>query len=162
MSHDRRPAQEDETPVKDAAMSRKEFAEFGGKRLVYVRPVMAVDVADELADDDGDLAFDLPEDAVLYSVHAANGDRIALVGDRALAFAAARQHGVADIDIVFPVALVGAGDVPDVGAGKQNKRAEIERLHLLARPLQPLTAQPVVVDPVLPIDARARMDPPRQ
>ncbi len=87
--------------AEDAApeMSRKEFEELGGKRLVYVRPVMVADVADDLVDEESDLTLDLPEDAILYSVHAANGERIALVGDRALAFAAARQHEMNPVSV---------------------------------------------------------------
>jgi len=97
MAQDRRHTEQDALPHRDT-MSRKEFAEFGGKRLVYVRPVMAIEVADELSDED-DIAYDLPDDAILYSVHAANGDRIALVGDRALAFAAARQHEMNPVSV---------------------------------------------------------------
>ena len=81
------------------SMSRKEFAELGGKRLVYVRPVTVADVADELGDEETDVVVDLPDDAVLYSVHAANGERIALVGDRAIAFAAARQHEMNPVSV---------------------------------------------------------------
>ncbi|MEM1397432.1 MAG: DUF1150 family protein, partial [Pseudomonadota bacterium] len=89
-----------EPNIEDAPnMSRREFAELGGKKLVYVRPVAVADVADDLVDDESDLTIDLPDDAVLYSVHAANGERIALVGDRALAFAAARQHEMNPVSV---------------------------------------------------------------
>lgn len=81
------------------AMSRKEFAELGGRKLVYVRPVRVMDVADDLVDEETDITMDLPDDAILYSVHAANGERIALVGDRALAFAAARQHEMNPVSV---------------------------------------------------------------
>ncbi|MEO1015385.1 MAG: DUF1150 family protein [Pseudomonadota bacterium] len=80
-------------------MSRREFEELGGKRLVYVRPVMVAEVADDLVDEESDLTLDLPDDAIVYSVHAANGERIALVGDRALAFAAARQHEMNPVSV---------------------------------------------------------------
>ncbi|MGF1543277.1 MAG: DUF1150 family protein [Parvularculaceae bacterium] len=82
-----------------SSISTKELAELGGKRLVYVRAVTVGDVADDLVDEDGDIMVDLPQDAVLYSVHAANGDRIALVGDRALAFAAARQQEMNPVSV---------------------------------------------------------------
>lgn len=81
------------------AMSAKELAELGGKKLVYVRTVIASEVAEELVDDDGDTLADIPDDAVLYSVHAADGERLALVGDRALAFAAARQHEMNPVSV---------------------------------------------------------------
>ncbi len=80
-------------------MSPSELAELGGRKLVYVRSVVARDVADELIDEDGEPAFDIPDDATLYSVHAADGQRIAIVGDRALAFAAARQHEMTPVSV---------------------------------------------------------------
>lgn len=82
-----------------AAMSASEFAELGGRRLVYVRTVVARDVWDDLVDDDGDRVIDVPEDATLYSVHASDGERIALVGNRDLAFAAARQHEMNPVSV---------------------------------------------------------------
>jgi hypothetical protein len=81
------------------AMTAREFAELGGRRLVYVRTVVARDVLDELIDEDGDMVIDVPEDATLYSVHSADGERIALVGDRDLAFAAARQHEMNPVSV---------------------------------------------------------------
>ena len=64
-----------------------------------MRPVTVEEVADDLVDEESDAAMDLPDDAILYSVHAANGERIALVGDRALAFAAARQHEMNPVSV---------------------------------------------------------------
>lgn len=80
-------------------MTLGELAELGGRNLVYVRAVIARDVADDLVDDDGDVMPDIPDDATLYSVHAADGERIALVGDRALAFAAARQQEMNPVSV---------------------------------------------------------------
>lgn len=80
-------------------MSAREFAKLGGRKLVYVRAVIARDVMDDLVDEEGDLVIELPEDATLYSVHAADGERIALVGDRELAFAAARQHEMNPVSV---------------------------------------------------------------
>jgi len=62
-----------------------DFGEDEGRRIVYVRPV---DVAD------------LPQDVqrqaegidTLYAVHSAEGERLALVRDRKLAFVLARQN----------------------------------------------------------------------
>ena len=81
------------------SLSAREFAELGGRKLVYVRTVLARDVRDELVDDDGDMVIDVPGDTTLYSVHAADGERIALVGDRDLAFAAARQHEMNPVSV---------------------------------------------------------------
>ena len=82
-----------------AAMSATEFAELGGRRLVYVRTVIARDVWEDLVDEDGDRLADVPADTTLYSVHAADGERIALVGNRDLAFAAARQHEMNPVSV---------------------------------------------------------------
>ena len=80
-------------------MSAREFAELGGRKLVYIRTVIARDVADDLMEDDGVTEMDIPEDTTLYSVHSADGERIALVGDRDLAFAAARQHEMNPVSV---------------------------------------------------------------
>jgi len=53
--------------------------------IVYVRPVAAADLPPELRAQTGDLSQ-------LYAVHAADGQRLALVADRKLAFVLARQH----------------------------------------------------------------------
>jgi hypothetical protein len=61
-------------------------------RIVYVR---AVDVAD--------LPSDLREQAEgltrIYSVHRGNGERLALVADKKLAFALAREHDLAPVSV---------------------------------------------------------------
>lgn len=82
-----------------AAMSAQEFAELGGRKLVYVRTVVAGDVWDDLLDEDGDRVIDVPKETTLYSVHSADGERIALVGNRDLAFAAARQHEMNPVSV---------------------------------------------------------------
>ncbi len=82
-----------------AAMSPREFAELGGRKLVYVRTIIARDVWEDLVDEDGDRLFDVPEDTTLYSVHTSDGERIALVGNRDLAFAAARQHEMNPVSV---------------------------------------------------------------
>ena len=61
-------------------------------RIVYVR---RVDVAD--------LPKDLQETAegaeTIYAVHSAEGERLALVNDRELAFVLARQHDYAPVTV---------------------------------------------------------------
>lgn len=81
------------------ALSAREFAELGGRKLVYIRTVVARDVMDDLRDEDGALSFDVEDDAILYSVHSSEGERIALVGDRDLAFAAARQYEMNPVSV---------------------------------------------------------------
>lgn len=82
-----------------ASISREELAEYGGRRLVYVRSVVVRDVWDELDEGDDSSLFDIPDDTIVYSVHAANGDRLALVGDRDIAFAAARQQEMNPVSV---------------------------------------------------------------
>ena len=72
-----------------------------------------------------------------------------------------RHHGVADVDVVFPVALIRRGGVADVGAGEQDQRAEVVGLHLRLQLLQALLAQPVEVDAVLPVGAGLAVEAPR-
>lgn len=79
--------------------SIRELAELGGKKLVYVRTVLASECADDLVDDETGVVIDIPGDTTLYSVHAGDGQRIALVGDRELAFAAARQHEMNPVSV---------------------------------------------------------------
>ncbi len=80
-------------------LSARDFAELGGRKLVYVRAVAARDVLDDLLDDDGELSIEVEADDVLYSVHSSSGERLALVGDRDLAFAAARQHEMNPVSV---------------------------------------------------------------
>lgn len=75
------------------------FAAFESKSLVYVRPVLAADVMDELTEQDSDLAAGIPAETVLYALHAADGMRIALMGNRELAFAAARQNAFRPVSV---------------------------------------------------------------
>lgn len=83
----------------DEPVSVRELAELGGRKLVYIRAVIARDVIDDLVDEDGDLEIDIEDDALLYSVHSSTGERIALVGDRELAFAAARQFEMNPVSV---------------------------------------------------------------
>ncbi|TDL75103.1 DUF1150 family protein [Palleronia sediminis] len=67
------------------------FAE-NGDNIVYVRSVDVDELPDELREQAGDLTE-------LYAVHAANGDRLALVRDRKLAFVVARQNDLAPVSV---------------------------------------------------------------
>ena len=58
--------------------------------IVYVRPVRVADLPK-------DLQKQAPGVERLYAVHNAEGDRIALVGDRRLAFVLARQHDMTPV-----------------------------------------------------------------
>lgn len=80
-------------------ISTSDLAALGGRKLVYIRAVPASDVMDDLEDEFGAVELDVQSDAILYSVHAADGERIALVGDRDLAFAAARQYEMNPVSV---------------------------------------------------------------
>jgi len=88
-----------ENPTAKRPMSVRELAELGGRKLVYIRAVLAGEVLEELAAEDADAQLDISPDATLYSVHAADGSRIALVGDRNIAFAAARQYEMNPVSV---------------------------------------------------------------
>ncbi|MEN9409015.1 MAG: hypothetical protein RL216_989 [Pseudomonadota bacterium] len=64
----------------------------GGSRIVYVRPVKVDDLPAEVQAHAGGLK-------TIYALHDADGDRLALVRDRALAFALARQNDMAPVNV---------------------------------------------------------------
>lgn len=61
-------------------------------RTVYVRAVAAEDLPDEVRAQVGGLK-------TLYAVHNAEGERLALVKDRRLAFVLARQNDLAPVTV---------------------------------------------------------------
>lgn len=81
------------------SLSARDFAELGGRKLVYIRTVAARDVMEDLLDDEGELTLEIDGDDVLYSVHSSSGERLALVGNRELAFAAARQYEMNPVSV---------------------------------------------------------------
>lgn len=70
------------------------FAKIGMPNIVYVREVLAGELASELGSE-----IDVPADTKLYAVHAANGDRMAVLDDRAAAFAGARQYDLEPLSV---------------------------------------------------------------
>ncbi len=63
-----------------------------GDRIVYVKSVDVADLPQDLRDQAGDLDQ-------LYAVHDANGQQLALVADRKLAFVLARQHDLSPVAV---------------------------------------------------------------
>ncbi|PQO23163.1 DUF1150 domain-containing protein [Rhodobacteraceae bacterium WD3A24] len=61
-------------------------------RIVYVRPVAVADLPDEVRREVGGLE-------TLYAVHDSDGERLALVRDRRLAFVLARQNDMAPVSV---------------------------------------------------------------
>lgn len=60
--------------------------------LVYIREVPVADLPQALREQAGDLL-------TIYSVHRPDGERLALVADRQLAFSLARQHDLAPVSV---------------------------------------------------------------
>ena len=64
----------------------------GEDRIVYVRPVAVIDLPAEVQE--------AAEGAdMIYAVHNADGERLALVRDRKLAFVLARQNDLAPVNV---------------------------------------------------------------
>ncbi len=63
-----------------------------GDRIVYVKSVDVADLPQDLRDQAGDLDQ-------LYAVHDANGQQLALVAERKLAFVLARQHDLSPVAV---------------------------------------------------------------
>ena len=61
-------------------------------RTVYVRPVKAEDLPEDVREQVGGLK-------TLYAVHDSEGQRLALVRDRKLAFVLARQNDLAPVTV---------------------------------------------------------------
>jgi hypothetical protein len=60
--------------------------------IVYIRPVLVADLPAAIRDQADGLE-------TLYSVHRTDGARLALVADKSLAFALARQHDLAPVSV---------------------------------------------------------------
>ena len=68
----------------------------GSNRIVYVRPVQVADLPEEVrAQIEGQIGG--PD--VIYSVHSPDGQRLALVADRSMAFHLARAHDFAPVNV---------------------------------------------------------------
>lgn len=74
------------------------FAALGGPNLVYVRPIRAAEI---MADTPLEQiqGFDLKPEQILYAVHRADGARLAVMGDKNSAVAAALAHELAPVSV---------------------------------------------------------------
>jgi hypothetical protein len=74
------------------------FAALGGPNLVYVRPVKAAEI---MADTPLEQVrgLDLKPDQTLYALHRADGARLAVLGDKDSAVAAAIAHELAPVSV---------------------------------------------------------------
>ncbi len=80
------------------ALSSEQFAALGAPNLVYVRPILAAEI---IADTPFDQikGFDLKPEQILYAVHRADGARLAVLGDKDSAVAAALAHELAPVSV---------------------------------------------------------------
>lgn len=62
------------------------------EKIVYVRPIAVADLPEELQEQAGGLD-------TVYAVHRDTGERVALVANRTLAFALARQNDMAPVNV---------------------------------------------------------------
>ncbi len=79
-------------------LTSEAFAALGGPNLVYVRPIKAAEI---MADTPVETirGFDLKPEQTLYAVHRADGERLAVLGDRDSAIAAALAHELAPVSV---------------------------------------------------------------
>ena len=79
-------------------LSLEAFAALGAPNLVYVRPIKAAEI---MADTPVETirGFDLKPEQTLYAVHRADGARLAVLGDRDSAIAAAIAHELAPVSV---------------------------------------------------------------
>ncbi len=69
-----------------------DFEELASKRTVYVRPVDVNELPEELQDQ-------AEGREQVYAVHSQDGERLALVADRKMAFFLARQNDFAPVNV---------------------------------------------------------------
>ena len=78
-------------------MNKKDFAGLGAPDLVYVRAIRASDVmADARIEAPG---IEIDPEQILYAVHGADGERLAVMLDRETAFAAAAAHELEPVSV---------------------------------------------------------------
>ena len=63
-----------------------------GAKIVYVRPVAVADLPQDVREQIGEIE-------TVYSVHDTDGQQLALVRDRNMAFLLARQHDLAPVSV---------------------------------------------------------------
>lgn len=69
-----------------------DFKDMDQSNLVYVRPVAVADLPEDVQDEVGNRE-------IIYAVHRADGERLALVKNRKLAFMLARQNDLAPVTV---------------------------------------------------------------
>ena len=69
-----------------------DFSKLDGERTVYVRPVNVAELPEDVQEQANGMSR-------IYAVHTTDGERVALVKDRDLAFLLARQHDYAPVNV---------------------------------------------------------------
>ncbi|RBI72660.1 DUF1150 domain-containing protein [Roseovarius sp. TE539] len=72
--------------------TKYDFGTEQGRRIVYVRPVAVSDLPQ-------DIQREVEGAETLYALHSAEGERLALVRDRNLAFVLARQNDMEPVTV---------------------------------------------------------------
>lgn len=72
--------------------AKYDFGSEAGERIVYVRAVAVAELPEEIREKAEGLER-------LYALHAANGERLALVKDRRMAFSLARDNEVTALSV---------------------------------------------------------------
>ncbi|MHB8529166.1 MAG: DUF1150 family protein, partial [Caulobacteraceae bacterium] len=78
-------------------LSNEAFAALGAPDLVYVRPVKAAEILAHAPAQLGEVELDPGQ--TLYAVHRADGARLAVLGDKDSAVAAALAHELAPVSV---------------------------------------------------------------
>lgn len=79
-------------------MTKEDFRGLGAPDLVYVREIRASDVLEDVPmTEAAGIAID--PTAILYAVHGADGERLAVMMDREAAFAAAVAHELEPVSV---------------------------------------------------------------
>ncbi|MBU1539447.1 MAG: DUF1150 domain-containing protein [Alphaproteobacteria bacterium] len=79
-------------------MTKEDFKGLGAPDLVYVREIRASDVMADVAVM-VEPSLSIAPEAVLYAVHGADGERLAVMMDRETAFAAAVAHELEPVSV---------------------------------------------------------------
>lgn len=79
-------------------LTTEAFAALGAPDLVYVRPVKARDILAATPVEAAE-GFVIDPEQTLYALHRADGERLAVLGDRQSAFAAALAHELAPVAV---------------------------------------------------------------
>ena len=79
-------------------MTKQDFTNLGAPDLVYVRQIKAADVLADAVDETA-YTLDIDPDQVLYAVHSADGERLAVMIDRETAFATAVAHELEPVSV---------------------------------------------------------------